>query len=892
MKGKGSKTAGIVAFSLQFPYLIIVGTLIILLLGSFALIKLPQDLFPSWKQTAVQVLVFHPEMPAETVEQDLATRIERYTSLAVGLKKTESHSLKGMAIIHDYFRPEVSMNTALTQISSLISSISPQLPVGTPPPLVLPYDPRTSSPLTLVTITGKDKQKDGGALALAAIEQSVQSIEGALAPTLLNNESSGALTANKARNVNNVEPMPANVNQQKNIIRVDGKPKLYVPVYRQPEANALGIVDRLRKSLQELGTQVKDLSLTLLADQSQFIRHTVARVAEETLLGAMLAALSVFLFLGNIRATGGTLLSLPISVCFAFMGLLSLKESLNLMTLGGLALSIGVLVNNSTLVMENILNKIHQGQSNSQAALQGASEMAMPVRVASVAIIVVLFPVIFLQGMTKVLFVALAKSLIFAMVGSYLAAMTLVPLYARHVLVSADSHQQAPWLSRQWLKLMESITQAYSHCLRYFLNHKWMVFVICLMVFIGGLFASSKVGAELLPTADTGLFVIKARIASDSSGNKPMALAALIEKKIHQWVPQQDLKTIVTQLGSPKGLMAAYTPYSQKQDINLLIEFSDDRRQTSQHYAHLIRNKIKTAFPQTQFSFEVGVPIQRVINQGRPSAIDIQVSGPNRQRANEVAQLLLGKVKKVEGAIDARVLQQFNSPIDHKNLQPVIDISVDTQGRDMAHVAGDIQTIVDDFTTPTGYKIQIQGEYGQVKNMFRQFAMACLLSLLLVYLVLVTQLKSFTLSLVAMSSIPLGLAAIFYLLYFTHSYFNIQSAIAAIFIIGSTLSASVLMLNFLIHKTNDPEMDTQQGLIEAASTRLRPVLMISISAIIAVFPMAIGFGKGAELTIPLARAAMVGQFVAMVATLFLVPLLYDLIQPKVSGDFSLHPPQS
>ncbi len=373
---------------------------------------------------------------------------------------------------------------------------------------------------------------------------------------------------------------------QTNVVLIDGEEQVYVPVYRQPGGNSIRVVDEVRKAMKKLEnilSATNPTQLILVADQSFFIRHAINSIAEEALLGGALAAIMIFLFLGNPRATFGILLSLPLSLLVAFIGLKAYNQSINAMTLGGLALSIGVLIDNSIVVLENISKKLEGGLSPRHAALEGASEVAMPVLASTLATLIVLFPVIFLTGIVKILFTPLAKAVMFVMIGSYIAAMTVMPLFASRCLRPL-SVEKLPGFFRWTHSIIHNLTEFYGRMLNRALHHRKSVLAGAAGLFIFGILLTPYIGTELFPRADAGNFVLDMRLASGTRIELTTAFAKEFDKKLREWIDPHDLKMIIANAGIGYGFPAAFTPNVGTQDVFFNIELTSDRFHTSQYY--------------------------------------------------------------------------------------------------------------------------------------------------------------------------------------------------------------------------------------------------------------------------------------------------------------------
>ncbi len=1034
------------AIAIANPHLIIVICLFIIILGSLAIVKLPKDLLPSANLPAVQVISFYPGMPVRDVEQTLTARFERNTGQAIGMERQESKSLVGVSIVKNFFTPETDQNFAISQTTSLVMSVLGQLPPGTLPPYIVPFDPMAAVPLALVVVGQNNKTIEHiYDTARYEVRNIIQAVPGAMAPTVMGGtlreivifldpqklnyyNFSPVSVLNRLSRLNTFIPsgdvkignfdyqiesnaMVQNIKEmdnwplraeygvpvylkdighaedsgliQTNVVLIDGKEQVYVPVYRQPGGNTIRVVDNVKKAIKKLEqvlSATNPTRLVLIADQSFFIRHAIDSIAEEALLGGGLAALMIFLFLGNPRATFGILLSLPLSLLAAFIGLQVYNQSINAMTLGGLALSIGVLVDNSIVVLENISKKLETGTTSRLAALEGTSEVAMPVLASTLATLIVLFPVIFLTGIVKILFTALAKAVIFAMIGSYIAAMTVMPLFASRYLHPVSVYKLPRFFI--WThNLIHNLTEFYGKALLLALNYRITVLISVLSFFILGIALTPLIGTELFPRADAGSFTLDVRLASGTRVEVTTAFAKQFDKKIREWIDPHDLKMILANAGIGYGFPAAFTPNVGTQDVFFDIELTPDRYHTSQYYAKIIREHVRKEFPQVQMGVELGGLLTSALNMGQKAPINIEIEGPLLSTSYNIANHLAEKIKKLPGAVDVRVQQRFDDPliyvdidrqkamdlgvftdevvknidsavtgsstfdthslwvdpktgidyflavqlpqkevssfqelanipvkgferervfplkniatitkttgwtqINHVNFRPVINIYLDAQDRDIGGLSNDVFKIINQANIPENYSANIRGEISEMKNSIQSLGGGFILAAVLVYLILVIQFRSFSLPLIIMVSVPLGLVGIILMLVLTKTYFSIQAAIGAIFMIGIAVANGVLLIEFIIHHTKQHE-EINHGIVAGAKVRLRPIIMTSLAAILGLVPMAIGLGHGSEANIPLGRAVIGGQLVSMFLTLFVVPVLYrSFVKKPLNND--------
>src|SRR5713101_6237397 len=483
--------------ALKNPYGVIVMALAILVIGVTAITQIPTDILPTFKTPAVQVLTLYPGMPADVMERDLTARLERWTGQANGVARQESKSMVGVSVVRDFFREDIDPNTAMAQVTSLAMSDLYYLPPGTIPPMVMPFDPTASIPLCLIGVSSptydETKLYD---VAYFELRNRLQGITGVIAPAVYGGKLRRILAyvdREKAQarglsaldvmhaiqgantmiptgdakfgaidyqiNANGMVEKVADMNKipirlgnsspiyvgdvakvedssqiQQNIVHINGKRQVYIPIYRQPGANTIEVVDGINSFIKPILERIPGINLEVVMDQSVYVRGAIGNLTQEAIIGFCLAALMVFLFLGSYRPTLIVILALPLACLGAFIGLYFAHQTLNAMTLGGLALVIGLLIDESIVVLENTSRHLSLGKSAFQAALDGASEVTRPLTIVTVTMSIVFFPIVFTTGIGKFLFTPLALSVIFAICTSRLLATTLVPVSAAKFL--------------------------------------------------------------------------------------------------------------------------------------------------------------------------------------------------------------------------------------------------------------------------------------------------------------------------------------------------------------------------------------------------------------------------------------------------------------------------
>jgi multidrug efflux pump subunit AcrB len=1024
--------------ALRNPHAVIVLALAILVIGLTAISKLPTDILPTFKTPAVQIVTFYPGMPAEVMEKDITTRLERWTGQSNGIARQEAKSMVGVSVVKDFFREDIDPNTAMSQVTSLAMSDLYYLPPGTIPPMVMPFDPTATIPLCLISVSSpqfdETKLYD---VAYFDLRNRLQSITGVIAPAVYGGRLRRILAyvdplkaqarglspldvINAVRdfnvmiptgdakfgaldyqiNANGMVPTVAELNDlpllvgngpttyirdvakvedshqiQTNIVRVQGKRQVYIPIYRQPGANTIAVVEGIKAQLKPILERIKGINLDVVMDQSVYVRQAIRNLVQEASLGFVLAAAMVFFFLGSARPTAIVLIALPLAVLGALIGLYFTNETLNAMTLGGIAVVIGLLIDESIVVLENTARHLDLGAAPREAALVGASEVMRPLTIVTITISVVFFPIIFISGIGKFLFTPLAKSVVFAIWTSRLLASTLVPVCAARFFKhrAADPREE----HQKWF---ERVRDRYVRALDRALQLRWRVLGATAALFVMSMLLFKLIGTELFPQSDAGQFTVKVRATTGLRVEKTEELIAQIENAIGAVIPERERKMIISNIGILLDWPAAYTPNSGPQDTFILVQLAEHHARSTFSYVDELRKKLPQQFPGTEFNFDTGGMLSAALNGGLPSPINIQVEGNKLEVAHDIAEKIKRFAETVGGSVDVRIQQRLDAPqinididrvkaaqvgltqeeivknivtalnsstnfapsfwidekngnhyfigaqyrendiqsintvldipvtgkrqpvpvalrtvakfsrgtayseINHLNITRVTDVFVNVRGRDVGSVAGDIERYIDKIKNdraqvPEGYSIQMRGEVKTMHESFKSLGFGFLLAVVLVYLVMIVQFRSFLDPFIVMFAVPLGLIGVAWMLFLTHTFLSIQSMMGIIMMVGIVVSFSVLMVDFanriLAEAAEKNEHKSPRGaIIEAAAIRLRPILMTGLAAILGLTPMAL-FG-GAN--IPLARAVVGGILAALALVLFVVPVLYVLFK--------------
>ena len=734
-------------FAIKYPFFILMLCLIVIVVGVTTVIRMPVDLFPEVNIPVVVVATFYAGMPPEQIESNITNSYERFFTLGSGIDHIESRSLPGVSLIKIYFQPGTDANAAVSNMSNLAMANLRRLPPGTLPPVVLKFD-AANLPVCLITLKGaglnQTQLKD---LAQFSVRNQVANVPGASVPqpyggryrqimvyvdplkleahqmsvmdvvTSLN-ESNLILPAGDVRigtkdyniypnsqiavvdeindlplkTVGNASVMVADIGKAKdagqlqtNIVRVDGQHSVYIPILKQGgNSNTITIVNGVKSAVSHLLDIPRVLKTDVVFDQSVFVKIAVKNVINEGTLGLLLTALMILLFLGNVRATVAVLLSIPISCLATFLGLNLGGSSINTMVLGGLALALSRLIDNSVVVLENIFRHMEMGEEPVVAAERGGEQVQLAVLAATVSTCIVFFPVVLLYGVSKYLFTAVALAVVLALCASYLVAMTVVPLFCAKFIRLEPGHLHSETAEREedleasldtsphvrifgaivkkfntaYDKLQQAYEKLLAHCL------DWpVVVVIGFAVFVLLSFSLYPfLGKAFFPRTDPGQFVVNVSVPAGTRLELTDEYIAGIEQDLRRVVAADDLNMIVSNIGITPDLSAIYTSNSGMNTAFVQVSLKEDHKTGSYEYMERARRRLKNDFPDVAYYFQAGGLVDSVVNQGKPAPIDIQIDGNNLQQAYHLAQSVATKLRALEPIDDVLIPQDLDYP--------------------------------------------------------------------------------------------------------------------------------------------------------------------------------------------------------------------------------------
>lgn len=724
----------LVRIALTRPYTFVVLALLLLIIGILSIVKMETDIFPAIDIPVISVVWNYNGLPPDEMANRITSIFERAVTTTVNnIEHIESQSLIGINIIKLYFQPNVQISVALSEVTAISQTILRQLPPGTTPPLILSYDASTVPIMQLILSSSTLPEQKLNDLGNNFIRTQLATIQGAALPfpyggklrqIMVDLDSTamqtyGVSPANVNRAVNqqsiiipagtqkigpyeyfvklnnsplNMEefnqlPVKTTPNQivylrdvahvrdgfapQTNIVRVNGVRAVMMSVLKTGQASTLNIINRLKEILPTVKENMpKALRIALANDQSIFVLAAIKGVLIEALTAGALTALMILLFLGSLRSTFIITVSIPLSM-LASMFLLGLTgETINIMTLGGLALAVGILVDDATVAIENINWNLEQGKQIEEAIYEGAKQIAVPAFVSTLCICIVFVPMFFLGGVAKYLFVPMAKAVVFAMIASYFLSRTLVATMANYLLTSA--HEQKIKKNTIFARIhqgfeyhFEHLRTAYHRLLQRILEHA-QGFILCFILSILAITVLlwPWLGSNFFPEVDAGSIKIHVRAQTGTRVEESARIAGYVDEVIKEVIPKEEIADIIDNIGLPvSGINLSYSNSGTvgPEDIDILISLQPKHHNVSS-YVHDLRNILNERFPGLSFAFLPADIVNQILNFGLPSPINIEVSGLKQKANDAYVNKLLQQLKKIPGLVDIRKFQANNYP--------------------------------------------------------------------------------------------------------------------------------------------------------------------------------------------------------------------------------------
>ena len=721
-------------FSIKYPFFIIVACLVIAIVGSVTLVRMPVDLFPPINIPVVVIATFYSGMPPQQIETNITNPFERWFTLASGVDHIESRSLPGVSLIKIYFQPGTNADADLSTVSNLAMADLRRLPPGTLPPVVLKFD-ASSLPVCLITLKGQGlNETELHDIGQYNVRNQIANVPGASVPQPFGgryrqimvyvdpmkleahqlspmdvvrtvNESNLILPAGDVKigpfdyNLysNSQVPTPKAINSmplksvgqssvlvgdvgkavdaqaiQTNIVRVDGQPSVYLPILKQGgDTNTIAVVDGIQNALHNLVDIPKQLITRVVFDQSIFVKTAIENLLHEGAIGLILTGLMILLFLGSLRATAAVFLSIPLSALAAFLAISAGGGTVNTMVLGGLALAFSRLIDNSVIVLENIFRHLEMGELPEVAAEKGGDEVALAVLAATLTTSIVFFPVVFLYGVSRFLFVALALAVILSLFASYFVAMTVVPLFCAKLIKKYQADEEVGegslgarlgFIARKFNLYFEKMLGKYDRTLSTALLKPVATLTGLVGISLLCFALYPLLGVSFFPRTDPGQFLINVKAPSGTRVEYTENYIKQVEQIIRQVVPPNELQIIVSNIGITTDFSAMYTPNSASHTAFVQVSLKEGHKVGSYEYMRRVRTQLVRDLPQLSTYFQSGGLVDAVINLGLPAPIDVQISGNNLDKIYNVATRIAAPIRGLTGVNDVLIPQDIDYP--------------------------------------------------------------------------------------------------------------------------------------------------------------------------------------------------------------------------------------
>jgi multidrug efflux pump subunit AcrB len=1044
----------IVNIALRRPYTFIVAALIILLAMVYVLNKMATDIFPAIDIPVIAEMWEYKGLTAKEMSDRITSQAERELGQAVdNIEHTENLSVAGLGIVKVFFQPGTDINAAMAQTTmsanaawrSMPSSAQPgrvrrysasELPVvqlgissdtlsdieiGDAAGMVLRPIISNKKGLTLTAPFGARSRQvsvDLDANALLANNLTPAELVAAMGAqnlilptgTMKIDDSEFDIKLNgSVPKINEIGLLPIRTEKGRTLLirdvanvhdgfsptttlaRQNGSRSVLNSVLAYGGVSTIEAVNFIKDSIPEMLRKMPEgVNIKLMFDQSVFVKSAISNVVHEGLIAAALTAAMILLFLGNWRSTCIIAVSIPLSIMVSLICLYLIDQTINLMTLGGLALAVGILVDDATVEIENIERQLALGKNPLQAILDGAQEIAMPAFVSTLCICIVFVPMFFLTGIARFLFVPLAEAVIFAMFASYIISRTLVPTLVMYMM---RNHQhpdtaRAGTFAAGFARVHQSFNNAFETFRHHFvvmlsslLQHRQRFVTIFFGFCLLSLALYPLLGQDLFPAVDSGQLRLHIRAPSGTRLEQMPHLVDQVETEIRKGIPDDQAGDILDIVGGPYSTINTLNGNSgtaESSDSEIMIGFKRGKLSAADIMKDL-RLRLPSVFPQVEFFFQPPDQISQTLNFGTPAPIDVQFIGGKQADIMPLAKDLNNELRKIPGIVDAHVYQRLSKPtlslemnrtqlqqlgltarnvaenmlialsgsmqtsptywlneangntynigarsletdltsidnlmqipigrgndgrqqllgnvvtykrtaqssvVTRYNTNSMINIHANIQGRDLGSVSRDIEKVIAKASDnlPRGVDLQVRGQIQTLKTAFTGLGIGLAVAIVLVYFLVVVNFQSWLDPLIIVSALPAALAGIAWVLFLCGTSLSVPALTGVVMTMGVATANSILLVSFARTRLREGVPPVTAAL-EAAATRLRPVLMTAFAMIIGMLPMALGLGEGGEQNAPLGKAVIGGLMFATVSTLLFVPVVFAALHHKLA----------
>jgi len=1011
-------------FSVERPVTVLMIALIIVVLGGLFFSKLGLDLLPDIKYPMVSVVTTYPGVASEDIEELLTKPVEDVVSTIKGVKSVKSFSQEGLSVVMVEFNWGTDLDLAAQDIRDKLDLIQDFLPSDADRPLVVKLDVE-AMPVLGYGVTSKsldtlklrhlleDNIKDklerlDGVASVQIMGGQEREILVSLDKALLESyglTQSQVVQVLRQENINisgghiiegiqeftlrtigeykNLEEIKNTVlcvrggtpvylkdvaevidtcKEERSYSRTNKKDSVLLLVNKQSGSNTKEVADQVIKELPKLKKNLpSDIEFSLVFDQSRIIKKATGSVTQSGIIGALLAGLLIFLFLRNWRPTLAIITAIPLSLLATFIPLYIAGYTLNIMTLGGLALGIGMMVDSAIVVIENIYRHLEQGKERKEAAKVGASEVGMAITASTLTTIAVFFPLTLGGGIAGQISRGLALTVSFSLFASLFVALTIVPMMASKLFKKriAEEYKKVSGSQR-----FEKVKNYYRKILTWALEHRKKTILITIGLLVLTVSLIPFIGTEFIPLGDRPTLILQLKMPPGTSLEETSKVVGQIEDVILKLKDVDSVSSFGGLYEGGKMDVGMGFGSSEVNEATIMIKLKDkkDRQFSSQEIQEIIRKNLPK-IREAEISF-MDMSQQML---GGSSPVEIKIFGKDLSRLKEIGNEIAKKISKIEGIRDAKSslveskpemaikidrekaahlglslgqigatvrnsmqgvvatkLRQAGEEIDirvryrpeyrqdiedikritifsplgkpillgqvaeiskkqgpvkinREDQSRVVLVTANTVGRDIGSVVKDIKKELADYSLPVGYFIEYGGSYKQMKDSFKVLTGALILAILLVYMVMASQFESLVYPFIVMFEIPLAFIGVGWALFITRQTLSLTSFMGIIMLAGIVVNNAIVLIDY-VNQLRKKGMDTLNALIEGGTTRLRPILITSLTTIFGMLPMALSFQEGSEMMRPMAITVIGGLLVSMMLTLVVIPVIYGLVE--------------
>lgn len=1015
------------------PIMIYMFTTVLILLGVVSFVRLPVDLMPETQNPTLSVRAEYPGVAPEEVENLVTRPLEASLSAAPGIYRISSTSSEGSANVRIQFDWGVNIDEAANEIRTRLDRTRGVLPEGVLPPTVFKFD-TTQFPIMSLAVSGTQGQdaRQLRTLLEKDIQPRLERVPGVAAVDIrggLRREIHVTLATEKLRSynlsVNQIVSVLRNENRNRpvgpmeegkyevllrtqgefqdvkeienvviasrggtpiylkdvaqvadtheeirQIVRIDDKPSVRFSIRKQSGTNTVTVAENVRAELQRLEKAFPGITIMPMFDSSKFITQSIDNLKGSALWGGLLAILALLLFLRNLRSTMIVAISIPITVIGTFILMYVYDFTLNTMSFGALALSVGMIVDNAIVIIENVFRHREGGQTHAEAATTGTSEVAGALIASTLTSVAVFVPLLFLGGQSGIMFKQLAWIVGFSQVFSLLIGLTLVPvLCAKYLRVRAPDAVAHPWLNKIVSgsgRLLDALDENYQRSIRWAITHRKSVLMGATLIFAGSLLLIPFIGVEMMPETDESELRVSLELPPGTKIEVTDELAKRIEGIIRKEVPET--RHIMSEIGGGGWMSSS----SHTSDFSVQLADKTQRQRTSQQIVDALRPKlnIQPGMLVRARSQSNNMMMSRRGGPGGGDRVSVEIRGFDMAVASAIAKRVKDQIDTVPGITDSQISRREGMPemlvrvdrdkaaslglnasdiadtletviggrrasefrqegeefnilvrlneqqranigqlqnvtvvtpsgqsapignlvsvqrregpvsIERQDQERMVRVQAGYAKRDLGSIMRDIDQKLSGLAMPSGFSIYYGGEYEEQQKSFRELLFALILAVVLVYMVMAAQFESLRDPLIILFSIPLAAIGVVLVLFLTETTFNQQAFIGVIMLAGIVVNNAIVLIDYTNLLRRRDNLLLRHAVELAGRRRLRPILMTTLTAIVGLLPMALGFGEGAEVQAPMARVVIGGLTTSTLITLLFIPTIYTMIEER------------